>query len=118
MPRLELPGLPGEVLRVGRKNENPRGAIAEWTVTLLLLLFGTTNLVQAFVIPTGSMQPQDEIKGLIGVRELVVPGGHFFAMDKPLIIGLDHILDLAQNFFTRTRWKRTFKLIHGYPTGS
>ena len=33
-----------------------RGFIAEWTVTLVLLLFGTTNLVQAFVIPTGSME--------------------------------------------------------------
>src|ERR1700704_1211552 len=34
----------------------PRGTIAEWTITILLLLFGTTNLVQAFVIPTGSME--------------------------------------------------------------
>lgn len=33
-----------------------RGIIAEWTVTILLLLFGTTTLVQAFVIPTGSME--------------------------------------------------------------
>jgi signal peptidase I len=33
-----------------------RGFIAEWTVTILLLLFGTTTLVQAFVIPTGSME--------------------------------------------------------------
>lgn len=33
-----------------------RGVIAEWTVTIILLLFGTTTLVQAFVIPTGSMQ--------------------------------------------------------------
>src|ERR1700710_3214722 len=36
--------------------EPPRGFIAEWTVTILLLLFGTTTLVQAFVIPTGSME--------------------------------------------------------------
>ena len=36
--------------------DRPRGAIAEWTVTILLLLFGTTTLVQAFVIPTGSME--------------------------------------------------------------
>ena len=36
--------------------EQPRGFIAEWTVTILLLLFGTTSLVQAFVIPTGSME--------------------------------------------------------------
>lgn len=36
--------------------EPPRGPIAEWTVTILLLLFGTTALVQAFVIPTASME--------------------------------------------------------------
>jgi signal peptidase I len=33
-----------------------RTAIAEWTVTIVLLLFGTTTLAQAFVIPTGSME--------------------------------------------------------------
>ncbi len=33
-----------------------RGFIAEWTVTIILLLFGTTTLVQAFVIPSGSME--------------------------------------------------------------
>ena len=33
-----------------------RNSIAEWTVTIILLLFGTTTLVQAFVIPTGSME--------------------------------------------------------------
>src|SRR5215510_5942303 len=38
------------------KSDIPRGVIAEWTVTILLLLFGTTTLVQAFVIPTGSME--------------------------------------------------------------
>ena len=39
-----------------RPPEPPRGFIAEWTVTIILLLFGTTTLVQAFVIPTGSME--------------------------------------------------------------
>ena len=40
-----------------RMNEpEQRGFIAEWTVTIILLLFGTTTLVQAFVIPTGSME--------------------------------------------------------------
>ena len=38
------------------KSDIPRGVIAEWTVTIILLLFGTTTLVQAFVIPTGSME--------------------------------------------------------------
>jgi signal peptidase I len=33
-----------------------RGFIAEWAVTAILLLFGTTSLLQAFVIPTGSME--------------------------------------------------------------
>src|SRR5688572_10546018 len=36
--------------------EGVRGFIAEWTVTILMLLFGTTTLVQAFVVPTGSME--------------------------------------------------------------
>ncbi len=241
------------------KKEQPRGAIAEWTVTILLLLFGTTTLVQAFVIPTGSMKEtlligdhllvdklayspagtlskyllpykdvqrgdiivfrypvdirQTFVKRVIGVpgdhirienkqvylngkalnepykvhrteyidgyrdnfpsapnvrllggademlekhvanNEIVVPQNAYFAMGdnrdesldsrywgfvprenivgKPLIIywsydapterlanpaiGLDHILDLAQNFFTKTRWKRTFMLIRAYP---
>ncbi|HMF76778.1 MAG TPA: signal peptidase I [Bryobacteraceae bacterium] len=38
------------------KIEGKRNSIAEWAVTILLLLFGTTTLAQAFVIPTGSMQ--------------------------------------------------------------
>ena len=33
-----------------------RGFIAEWTVTAIILLFGTTTVLQAFVIPTGSME--------------------------------------------------------------
>jgi signal peptidase I len=37
-------------------DESKRNTVAEWTVTALFLLFGTTTLAQAFVIPTGSMQ--------------------------------------------------------------
>src|SRR5665213_1942695 len=33
-----------------------RNAIAEWAVTILLLLWGTTALAQPFVIPTSSME--------------------------------------------------------------
>src|SRR3984885_3022450 len=50
-------------------------------------------------------------------------------MGKPLIIfwsydaptddlkdyNLHHMVDLGLHFFTKTRWDRTFKLIHGYP---
>ncbi len=43
--------------KIGRKRDGQtRNSIAEWAVTILLLLFGTTTLVQAFVIPTGSME--------------------------------------------------------------
>jgi signal peptidase I len=35
---------------------NPRNAIAEWAVTILLFLFCTTTLAQNYVIPTGSME--------------------------------------------------------------
>jgi signal peptidase I len=239
-------------------SEPVRGTIAEWTITILLLLFLTTTLVQAFVIPTGSMEdtlligdhllvdklafapsgpvskyllpytpvkrgdiivfrypvdirqtfvkrcmgvPGDRIRlinkqvYLNGVKldepykvhksdfidsyrdnfpsepnvmvdrgaidmltknvvngEVVVPPNFYFAMGdnrdnsldsrywgfvpreniigKPLIIywsydaptdqlnsssvSITHVLDLAQNFFSKTRWRRTFMLIHGY----
>src|SRR6476646_9196703 len=38
------------------QTERGRNGVAEWAVTVLLLLFGTTTVAQAFVIPTGSMQ--------------------------------------------------------------
>jgi signal peptidase I len=236
-----------------------RGFVAEWTVTIILLLFATTTLVQAFVIPSASMEDtlligdhvlvdklvfspsgpvsknllpyrdvrrgdiivfrdplnisEDYVKRAIGVpgdhirlenkqlilnghpvtepyvkhitsyndtyrdnfpqspsvalppsaqdmlrnhvvnSEVVVPPGYVFAMGDnrddsadsrywgfvprenivgtPLIIywsfeaptadltnpniGIDHIVDVIAHFFTKTRWGRTFRLIHGYP---
>lgn len=235
-----------------------RNFISEWTVTILMLLFGTTTVVQAFVIPSGSMEdslligdhvlvdklayapggslskhllPYSPVKrgdiivfrypldiretyvkraiGIPGDRirlvnkrlfvngvqvdepyvvhkttyidsyrdnfpgepnlpldeparmmlerhvrhgELVVPHGKYFALGdnrdgssdsrfwgfvpreniigKPLMIywsydapgdrlkqpgiGIDHAIDLAQNFWTKTRWERTFHLVRGY----
>ena len=267
MEEVELefpPGGAAEPVRSQRVANNAddgtRNIIAEWTVTILLLLFGTTTLVQAFVIPTGSMEdtlligdhllvdklayapsgqlskfflpyspvkrgdiivfrwPSDIkltfVKRVIGIPgdriilrdkqlyrngkkidepykfhktnfydsyrdnfpsspntnvesgalemlqdhvvngEVVVPGNCFFAMGdnrdqssdsrywgfvprqnivgKPLIIywsyettterlsspsiSLDHVKDLASNFFRKTRWKRSFQLIRGYPS--
>jgi signal peptidase I len=37
-------------------SERNRNGVAEWAVTILLLLFATTTLAQPYVIPTGSMQ--------------------------------------------------------------
>src|SRR5215472_3296782 len=42
-------------IREGRR-PGPRGVLAEWTITLAILFFATTTLVQAYVIPTGSME--------------------------------------------------------------
>jgi signal peptidase I len=39
----------------GRK-ETPRSFAGEWAVTILVYLFATTTLVQAYVVPTGSME--------------------------------------------------------------
>jgi signal peptidase I len=255
---LEVPHADAPVVVDEIRADPPRGAIAEWTITILLLLFLTTTLVQAYVIPTGSMEdtlligdhllvdkmafapsgpisrhvlPYSDIKrgdiivfrypvditmtfvkramGIPGDRirivnkevyrngvklnepykvhksdqidpyrdnfpsepnsmvypgaadmlqnhvingEVVVPPGTVFAMGdnrdssldsrywgfvpreniigKPLIvywsydaptdqlqnpsIGLDHIKDIAMNFFSKTRWRRTFMLVHGY----
>jgi len=237
-----------------------RHTVVEWTITILILLFGTSTIAQPFVIPTGSMHdtlltgdhlivdklvygppdgfskhllpyadvergdiivfahpvtkgtmlvkrcigmPGDRLK-MAGKRvfingkaldepyvihqddsllyrdnfpqgeleyvqdpkmaerahqmlhdhivngELVIPEGSYFAMGdnrdnsldsrywglvprenivgKPLLVywsydaptedltdyNLHHVFDLATHFFTKTRWNRTLKLIHGY----
>ena len=238
-----------------------RNSVAEWAVTILILLFGTSTIAQPFVIPTSSMHNTlltgdhlivdkmayspydgfakhllpyqevkrgdiivfrhptlitvDYVKRVIGVPgdhvklvnkqvfvngkalvepytvhldnflnyrdnfpagqpdyipdpkmlerayamlrdhvvngELVIPPGSYFAMGdnrdnsldsrywglvprenimgKPLIIfwsydaptddlkdyNMHHLIDLGLHFFTKTRWDRTLRLIHGYP---
>ncbi|MCW5965343.1 MAG: signal peptidase I [Bryobacterales bacterium] len=67
-----------------RASEDERHPIAEWAITVLLLLFGITFLVQAFVIPTGSME--DTL--LIGDHLLVdklsfAPAGNFGSLVLP-----------------------------------
>ena len=37
--------------------DSTRDFINEWTINILILLFGTTTLVQAFIVPTPSMDP-------------------------------------------------------------
>ena len=38
------------------RKPSPRGFVAEWAMTILVYLFATTTLVQAYVVPTGSME--------------------------------------------------------------
>ena len=89
--------------------DRPRGVIAEWTVTILLLLFGTTTLVQAFVIPTGSMEDSLLIGDHLLVDKLayapsdavgdtVLP---YLDVQRGDIIVFRYPMDLSQTFVKR-----------------
>jgi len=92
------------------KPEPPRGTIAEWAITILLLLFGTTTLVQAFVIPTGSMEDTLLIGDHLLVDKLAyAPGGSFSKYILPYrdpkhgdIIVFRYPVDITQTFVKRT----------------
>jgi signal peptidase I len=89
--------------------EQPRGFVAEWAVTIILLLFGTTNLVQAFVIPTGSMEDTLLIGDHLLVDKLAyAPPGpvskHILPYTEPKrgdIIVFRYPIDIQQTFVKR-----------------
>ena len=93
----------------GTKAEPPRGAIAEWAITILLLLFGTTTLVQAFVIPTGSMEDTLLIGDHLLVDKLAyAPEGsiskYILPYEQPKdgdIIVFRYPVDISQTFVKR-----------------
>jgi signal peptidase I len=93
-----------------KAGEPPRRAIAEWTVTILLLLFGITTLVQAFVIPTGSMEDSLLIGDHLLVDKLAYsPEGpvskYLLPYEKPKhgdIIVFHYPADITQTFVKRT----------------
>jgi signal peptidase I len=68
---------PGIRTRIAELTDDvQRGFIAEWAVTIVLLLFGTTTLIQAFVIPSASMVATLLIGDHVLVDKLVYsPGG-------------------------------------------
>lgn len=92
-----------------RPQEAPRGFIAEWTVTIILLLFGTTALVQAFVIPTGSMEDTLLVGDHLLVDKLAyAPGGSITKHVLPYsdvhrgdIIVFRYPVDIKQTFVKR-----------------
>jgi signal peptidase I len=94
---------------VAANPDPPRGTIAEWTITILLLLFGTTTLVQAFVIPTGSMEDTLLIGDHLLVDKLAyAPSGGFSKYVLPYeeprrgdIIVFRYPVDITQTFVKR-----------------
>ena len=91
------------------KREQARNSIAEWAVTILLLLFGTTTLVQAFVIPTGSMEDTLLIGDHLLVDKLAyAPSGqiskYLLPYEQPKhgdIIVFRYPADISQTFVKR-----------------
>src|SRR5690349_16587671 len=89
--------------------EPVRGTIAEWAITILLLLFGTTTLVQAFVIPTGSMEDTLLIGDHLLVDKLAyAPAGklskYVLPYEEPRdgdIIVFRYPVDITQTFVKR-----------------
>jgi signal peptidase I len=92
-----------------RPAEPPRGFVAEWTVTIILLLFGTTTLVQAFVIPTGSMEDTLLVGDHLLVDKLAfAPGGSvtknllpYSDVHRGDIIVFRYPIDIKQTFVKR-----------------
>src|SRR5882672_9404605 len=87
----------------------PRGLVAEWTITLLLVFFGTTTLVQAYVIPTGSMEGSLRIGDHLLVDRLAyaepgIIGQHLLpyrSVRHGDIIAFRYPLDPAQTYVKR-----------------
>jgi signal peptidase I len=86
-----------------------RNFLTEWTVTLIFLLFGTTTLVQAFVIPTGSMEKSLLVGDHLLVDKLAyAPAGpvsrHILPYDEIKrgdIIVFRYPVDISQTFVKR-----------------
>ncbi|MGD0500688.1 MAG: signal peptidase I [Bryobacteraceae bacterium] len=87
----------------------PRGFLAEWTVTVILLIFGTTTLMQAFVIPTGSMENTLLVGDHLLVDKLAyAPSGSIAKLVLPYsdikrgdIIVFRYPMDISQTFVKR-----------------
>ena len=54
--------------------------------------------------------PRDNIEG----KPLIIFWSYDAPTDDLTSYNLHHFFDLATHFFTKTRWNRTLKLIHGY----
>jgi signal peptidase I len=86
-----------------------RGFVAEWTVTILILLFASTTLAWSYVIPTGSMEDTLLVGDHIVVDKLAyAPVGpiskYFLPYEEPKrgdIIAFQYPADTSQMFVKR-----------------
>src|SRR3984885_6990203 len=89
--------------------ESTRNFINEWTINILILLFGTTTLVQAFIVPTPSMDTTVRVGDHLLVDKLSYspPGAvsrYLLPYTQPKrgdIIVFRYPIDIQQNFVKR-----------------
>src|SRR6204780_2778602 len=86
-----------------------RDFVTEWTINILILLFGTTTLVQAFIVPTPSMDTTVMVGDHLLVDKLsYAPSGaiskYLLPYTEPKrgdVIVFRYPLDIRQNYVKR-----------------
>jgi signal peptidase I len=94
---------------MSRLAESTRNFIHEWSLNILILLFGTTTLVQAFIVPTPSMDTTVMVGDHLLVDKLsYAPAGSFTRYLLPYtdpkrgdIIVFRYPIDISQNYVKR-----------------
>src|SRR6266851_5503263 len=89
--------------------EATRNFIAEWALNILILLFGTTTLVQAFIVPTPSMDTTVKVGDHLLVDKLAyAPAGGLSRYLLPYtdihrgdIIVFRYPMDIRQDYVKR-----------------
>jgi signal peptidase I len=89
--------------------ESVRNFVHEWSLNILILLFGTTTLVQAFIVPTPSMDTTVMVGDHLLVDKLsYAPPGSFARYLLPYtdpkrgdIIVFRYPMDISQNYVKR-----------------
>ncbi len=89
--------------------ESVKGFINEWSLNILILLFGTTTLVQAFIVPTPSMDTTVKVGDHMLVDKLAyAPSGPISRLFLPYtevkrgdIIVFRYPVDISQNYVKR-----------------
>src|ERR1700709_724259 len=92
-----------------RYGDSVRNFIHEWSLNIVILLFGTTTLVQAFIVPTPSMDTTVRVGDHLLVDKLAyAPAGniskHFLPYTDPKrgdIIVFRYPMDISQNYVKR-----------------
>jgi signal peptidase I len=94
---------------MNRYAESVRNFVHEWSLNILILLFGTTTLVQAFIVPTPSMDTTVMVGDHLLVDKLsYAPPGSFARYLLPYtdpkrgdIIVFRYPMDISQNYVKR-----------------